>query len=282
MPIPIPAGLNFFIKHNTYQHAGNMPVMSASRDHYTIGYIISGDRKSITLSSITEQHAGQVGMVAPGTLHQTFSLSDVTYERILIKYTYKMAEPFIQLVGRPVFDHLYEEHILSFPEPAQKKICTMMLDMVDEFEHYNEYSEYILQGMLTRLLLTIMQDKIPNRNQPLIFPYKNEQIMQATYYIESNYNRNLPIDEVSKYVNLSTSYFSALFKKMLGFPFSKYLNSVRIQHALLLLSNDENTISDIAAKCGFSNANYFCDVFKSIYSISPTAYRKYYKNKINH
>lgn len=275
MPIPIPKGLNFQIQHNSYGRAGNMPGMLSAKDHYTIGYVISGDRKSITTFDMKEQHAGQIGMLPPGVLHRTVSISDVPYERILIKYTYDMAEPFINLVGKSVFDQLYDEHIHSFPSDIQKRICGMMLDMVAEFEHYDQFSECILQGMLTRLLITIMKERIPSEYETITFPYENEQIMQALYYIEQNYNKNISIKDVADYVNLSPSYFSSLFKKIMGTPFTQHLINVRLQRSLLLLTSGSFKITEIAERCGFSTSNYFCDSFRKRFSCSPSSYQKY-------
>lgn len=274
MPIPIPSNYNITIKHDFFPISGNMPGMNSSKDYYSIGYVISGDRKSITTSTISEYHSGQIGMIGPGILHRTVALSNIPYERILIKYTYKMAKPFISLVGLSVFNQLYEEHIHSFSSQTQNKIKTMMLDMVDVFNNYNQFSEYILQNMLTRLLLTIMLNRKCENISIIRFPFENKQIMSALLYIETHYYHNLMISEVAKHVNLSNSYFSYLFKKMIGNTYTAYLNQVRLQHALHLLINSSDSIGEIAAKCGFANANYFCDVFKKKYNISPSYYRK--------
>ena len=56
--------------------------------------------------------------------------------------------------------------------------------------------------------------------------------------------------------------------------FSQYLSDARIRHAVRLLKSTELSVSEISAKCGFTNPNYMGDVFRSAVGVSPTVYRK--------
>jgi AraC family L-rhamnose operon transcriptional activator RhaR len=51
---------------------------------------------------------------------------------------------------------------------------------------------------------------------------------------------------------------SRVFHKYTGVTIVDYIAQVRLQHARMLLMNTEERISDIANKCGFHEANYFC------------------------
>ena len=67
----------------------------------------------------------------------------------------------------------------------------------------------------------------------------------------------------------SPSYFSRLFSKVFGMPFSRYLTEYRIERAKRLLMQDSLLLSDVAIKTGFRSASYFCAVFKSETGMSP-------------
>lgn len=55
--------------------------------------------------------------------------------------------------------------------------------------------------------------------------------------------------------------------------FSSYLTHVRIDRAKHLLRNYNLKLDDLAARCGYSNAPYFCLVFKRTTKLTPAEYR---------
>ena len=44
MPLPLKPGENIYIDHKIKEASYAMPAMQAAHDHYTIGYMVSGDR----------------------------------------------------------------------------------------------------------------------------------------------------------------------------------------------------------------------------------------------
>lgn len=52
MPLPLKPGENIYIDHKIKEASYTMPAMQAAHDHYTIGYMVSGDRRWIA----TDQH----------------------------------------------------------------------------------------------------------------------------------------------------------------------------------------------------------------------------------
>ena len=99
-------------------------------------------------------------------------------------------------------------------------------------------------------------------------------IQKAAKYICDHYGKELSLAEVSGHVYMSETYFSKKFKKVTGLNFREYLTSVRIKAADELLLETEKTIAEISECCGFSDANYFGDVFKKRKGVSPMQYRK--------
>ena len=54
----------------------------------------------------------------------------------------------------------------------------------------------------------------------------------------------------------------------------EYLTYVRLKHAEAELLSTSHSIAQIAENTGFSDSNYFKDVFKNKFGLSPRAYRK--------
>ena len=55
--------------------------------------------------------------------------------------------------------------------------------------------------------------------------------------------------------------------------FNDYLNLVRVNRAKFILRNYGMSLKEVAASCGYSDAAYFCRVFKRISKMTPTEYR---------
>ncbi|MDA3940842.1 MAG: AraC family transcriptional regulator, partial [Spirochaetia bacterium] len=92
-------------------------------------------------------------------------------------------------------------------------------------------------------------------------------------FIKNNYSKDITLEETASHCNLSSFYFSKLFKKEKGITFIDFLTNERIQEAKELLENGHLSIKEISGKIGYSDPNYFTKVFKKVESISPTAYR---------
>ena len=67
-------------------------------------------------------------------------------------------------------------------------------------------------------------------------------------------------------------YLSALFKKKKGVPFTQYLRSLRLSHALFLMEQGVVSVKNIAILAGFGDALYFSKIFKEELGTSPKSY----------
>lgn len=98
-------------------------------------------------------------------------------------------------------------------------------------------------------------------------------IEKAAHYIDEHYHDTCRLTDVAVHVHLNPSYFSVLFKKAKGVNFTSYVTGVRIEKAALLLRNTDMKIFEIASAVGFDEPNYFTNVFRQRYQMSPKEYR---------
>jgi len=96
---------------------------------------------------------------------------------------------------------------------------------------------------------------------------------QVADKIEKEYMHLLTLESVASSVNLSSFYFSKVFKQYRGITFIDALNEVRIRHARELLRDPKISIKEIAQSTGYSDSNYFSRVFKNSCGDTPTEYR---------
>jgi YesN/AraC family two-component response regulator len=101
----------------------------------------------------------------------------------------------------------------------------------------------------------------------------NGDIRDVKSYIEINIKRNITLDEISNYFNISPYYMSKLFKKKTGTNFVEYVSSRKIDLSKEMLTHTNMRILNIALELGFNEPNYFSKVFKKSVGLTPTDYR---------
>lgn len=101
------------------------------------------------------------------------------------------------------------------------------------------------------------------------------QAVLAVDYIQKHYMEpNLSLNDICSYLNISTSYFSTIFKDMTGGTFLEYLINIRMEKAKELLKNTTLKNYEIAEKVGFSDPHYFGISFKKMTGKTPTEYAR--------
>lgn len=101
-------------------------------------------------------------------------------------------------------------------------------------------------------------------------------IRMAKQYIQNHYSEPITQEEVSGAVGLSAAYFSALFKKVEGEGFAKYLIGVRMEQAKVLLRETNIPVSKICQQVGYNDLKHFTHTFEKATGVKPTVYRKMY------
>jgi len=273
MPIKIPEGQNIIVSFRDMPAAYQMPAMEVATDHYNIGYLISGDRRTITPTQSYTYRAGDVSMVPPFLYHRTLSGSDSPYIGYLIKFTPQFIQPFLENVGRTIFDDLYEEKVCHFTEAVSLRIRNMFEEMRQEYEKDSPYKEFILQGMLFRLFTTIWEERLTVEGNYFKSPL-SEPILNAIYRMEKDYALGLTLEEVAVEVGFSAAHFSRVFHAQLGMSFTDYLSNVRMQHVKELLIRTNKSITEIALNTGFCHGDYLATQFKRKVGMTPTQFRK--------
>lgn len=101
------------------------------------------------------------------------------------------------------------------------------------------------------------------------------QARMALDYIQKNYmDPNLSLNDICSYLNISTSYFSTIFKEMTGETFTEVLIRTRMDKAKELLENTTMKNYEIAERVGFADAHYFGISFKKMTGCTPTEYAR--------
>ena len=108
----------------------------------------------------------------------------------------------------------------------------------------------------------------------------NPIILRAKSQIEKNFSdKNFNIELLVRDLSISASHLRSEFKKNFSLTPIEYLQHVRLQHALSLLSTQYYSINEIAEKSGYSSTSYFIQVFQHHFGCSPRKYREKFMYK---
>lgn len=101
---------------------------------------------------------------------------------------------------------------------------------------------------------------------------QDEQVSKAIRYITMNYAKNISLNDVAEYLQLTPFYVSRLIKEKTGITYSEMVTRCRIQQAKKLLLKQQLSMNEIAKQCGFLSVNYFIKVFRKMTGDTPKEY----------
>ncbi len=99
-------------------------------------------------------------------------------------------------------------------------------------------------------------------------------IETAKAYIAENFINDISLLEIARHCCVSPFHFSRIFKTFTGEPPHRFLLSVRLKNAELLLKNTNLPVADAAFLSGFNSIEYFTAAFRQRYHCPPATYRK--------
>jgi AraC-like DNA-binding protein len=103
---------------------------------------------------------------------------------------------------------------------------------------------------------------------------KGQQRMHKIYhFIETNYQKDINVNEVAELTNLTTAAFCRYFKKSTHLTFTEFLNQYRVNQAKKLLLHDKN-VTEACYESGFENLSHFNKTFKKIAGENPSEFKK--------
>lgn len=153
--------------------------------------------------------------------------------------------------------------MLNLPGFAAKEPGDSLWGYISECE-----SIYELQDLLVQKAEQFFS-QIQNRSENSSTVYLIKEFIAGRYQDET-----LSIKDISEHVFLSSSYVCTLFKNETGRTLNQYLTDFRIDKAKNLLADPRYKITDISARVGYSDGNYFGKTFKKLVGMSPSEYRE--------
>ena len=179
----------------------------------------------------------------------------------------KYVDPVIQ-------DSMLPAICIDQSEPWHKPFREYLLRIIDLDEKKPDFYELditiCLQSMWRLLLEHITYEPQASRENSLEY----DRIKKILSYREENYQNKITLNDIAGHIHLCESECTRLFKRHMNTTLFAFLQEYRIERSLEFLQDDQ-PVSAVADKAGFSDPNYYSKVFAKIKGCSPREYRNH-------
>ena len=179
----------------------------------------------------------------------------------------KYVDPVIQ-------DSMLPAICIDQSEPWHKPFREYLLRIIDLDEKKPDFYELditiCLQSMWRLLLEHITYEPQASRENSLEY----DRIKKILSYIEENHQNKITLNDIAGHIHLCESECTRLFKRHMNTTLFAFLQEYRIERSLEFLQDDQ-PVSAVADKAGFSDPNYYSKVFAKIKGCSPREYRNH-------
>ena len=205
--------------------------------------------------------AGQIAIIPPHTVHWGYTtFSPAIYEAVMFDLRFFYNEtPICREILPMIFDGKYTFNAITENEKIYNCLCQIC----------QSEKPFETVSLIYTLLFLVLENEVIDEK-----PVTNLGIKNITGYIEENFCEPLSTASLSAVFNYSPEHFCRKFKEGTGITPMNYLKIYRLERAYKMLEDGNKNISNVAAQCGFDDANYFTRCFKKHFGAPPRNYIK--------
>ena len=174
------------------------------------------------------------------------------------------------------FFHFVE--ISSFKIEPTNQIQNLIKYILEENQYRKLGKVSLLNSTIVIFIVLLIRYMINKQLFVDSMNFKLNALMDARLVKLFTYINSLPKDlsndTLAKHVNLNKAYVGQFFRKHTKMNLQEYIRSIRLQHAINLLSTTSKPISTVCAQIGFKDFAYFCRLFKKKVGYTAMQVRK--------
>lgn len=157
------------------------------------------------------------------------------------------------------------------------KIRNEIYVMTDDFGADEASESFVIRARVLVLLALIMEEALRGSEVPEVKRTgRYAEIEKTMIYISEHLGEDITLEELAKLANMNKTYYSTVFKKVVGMTVWEYITNARIEYAVSVLAKNgaDASITEVLLASGFNNAAAFNKAFKRITGKTPSEFRK--------
>ena len=241
--------------------------------YYELSYIEHGSCRFFIEDTMYDLHDGDFLLIPPHMFHYTrYLFGSCLRCGIYFRYEDLGAELLSFLPGE--MDFFSQLRVFQVPSSHRRELAGLIARMSAEEESFDERSSLMLKLRLRELLLLCSRVCVYLAESPASIHTTDRQVLQAARFINEHFRQPISSGDIAAAAGFSPNYLSRKFREAAGIGVHDYLVFIRLRNAAFELLSTDDSVTDIALRNGFSDSNYFKDVFKKKYNMTPREYRK--------
>lgn len=153
------------------------------------------------------------------------------------------------------------------------RILDLLRELKEEDVVHKPFRSQIQRTVITQIAVILFRALQFKRNESSMAASK-ARMLEIKEYIDGHFSEEINLNVLSEKFFLHPSTISKEFNRCCGYNLNKYINTVRVCEAASMLESNNDTVTEIAERCGYDSVNTFLRQFKSIMEVSPLQYRK--------
>jgi AraC-like DNA-binding protein len=250
-------------------------------DFFEITYLIRGTCTQLINGATIDTQCGDFIVLAPGVSHYVQMLDDNSLGISIAIRKSTFHDAFFGIFNaRDILSDFFSKALdanasspyLLFRTGSDSNVLDQLYEMYYECAHPIAYSRQALNNRMSNLFIYLLryhQQHVLVGNDDV---HHTVTLLPILDYIQSNL-ATVTLQELSDRFHYHTAYISKAIKEETGKSFNDLKQTLRIQKAAELLSRTELPLQQIAADLGYSDQSHFTRHFRTVYQLTPRAYR---------
>jgi AraC-like DNA-binding protein len=227
---------------------------------YTLIYAAQGKGWLETGKKRSRVHPSQYLVIPKHTRFRTWPDPEAPWRIYTVQFSGKLADDIFTYLGNGIKPRTIPPLV---GRNAQFDDILHHLDLMNNIENllYANFRFYSFLGTFRLTVFNYMKKGADNI------------IEQCIQLMKQRLDQQLTLADLSREMNLSASYLSALFKEKTRYSPIQLFTSLRMQKASQLLKETQLTIKEIAGEMGYPDPYAFSRSFKLVMGVSPKKFR---------
>ncbi len=156
---------------------------------------------------------------------------------------------------------------ITAEHPAYASLSTLFDRIAELYDHATAGYELGIKALLLQAVYVLLP--YSHRTSSPDEGTLSDKLKNVLDHIETHYAEAITIAELARLCYFSEYHFMRFFKKHMGMTCVEYMNNLRLEKAVELFEQGENSILETSLSVGFRNLSYFHRAFKKRYGMTP-------------
>ena len=262
------------------QYCQDPPLINYSvfLNHFKLLIFTHGQCRIIIDDGEYTVNSGDLVLIPRASFYTVTSMTEETIEFYYIHFTILKDAMMKQFIHSLELDQILilQDFLPDFLLPLLKQSVSQVKN--SEPGYYCN-AVMLLKKILLQIRIQLNQGKPGLSPCPHIHSTEETVFNQCVRYLTEHMDENTSVEQLCDAVHVSQSYLYRCFRKLLMQSPSRFILEFKLRKSQDLLKSTDDSVTSIARNTGFSSIYQFCSAFKAAFGITPTRFRKQFKNQ---